>query len=327
MSGSPPSRDGEAAVGISGPPASLARLATTAGTRVLFGGSLHVDGDVAAAKAWKRLFDTLDPDWEEAFARIAGDIPAHEGARAAHAVADAFRRAVEGRRQDLRARLVDEIEALPAGTEVDEWLAGVDRLRADGDRYGAARAARPGASLRRKASHDPRHRASCGWSTSSGSLLRHGLDEIDLGEAKHIPPGPVPATSRPARGCGRRHAGRRAAACASALRWRTSADDPSSSSARCVLHPARPAAEDIADELWPAAGSRAPFPSARARADRRAATGAARSRSCSRASTPMPMASASIAQVHGARAGGRAQRRRQGAATRRRRADRAATSA
>jgi ubiquinone biosynthesis protein UbiJ len=132
---------GEAAVRISGPPASLARLATTAGTRVLFGGSLHVDGDVAAAKAWKRLFDTLDPDWEEAFARIVGDIPAHEGARAAHAVADAFRRAVDGRRMDLRAWLVDEIEALPARAEVDEWLAQVDRLRADGDRM-AARVAR-----------------------------------------------------------------------------------------------------------------------------------------------------------------------------------------
>jgi len=130
-----------AAVCISGPPASLARLATTAGTRVLFGGSLHVDGDVAAAKSWKRLFDTLDPDWEEATARIAGDIPAHEGARAAHAVADAFRRAVEGRRRDLRSWLVDEIEALPAPAEVGEWLAAVDRLRADGDRL-AARVAR-----------------------------------------------------------------------------------------------------------------------------------------------------------------------------------------
>jgi len=133
--------DRPAAVRISGPPASLARLATTAGTRVLFGGSLRVEGDVAAAKAWKRLFDTLDPDWEEACARIAGDIPAHEGARAAEALATALRRAVEGRRRDLRAWLVDEIEALPAHGEVDEWLAAVDRLRADGDRL-AARVAR-----------------------------------------------------------------------------------------------------------------------------------------------------------------------------------------
>lgn len=130
-----------ASVSISGPPASLARLATTSGTRVLFGGSLQIEGDVAAAKAWKRLFDTLDPDWEEAFARIVGDIPAHEGARVAHALADGIRRAVEGRRRDLRAWLVDEIEALPARAEVEEWLSGVDRLRADADRL-AARVAR-----------------------------------------------------------------------------------------------------------------------------------------------------------------------------------------
>lgn len=126
---------------ISGPPASLARLSTTAGTRVLFGGSLHVEGDVAAAKEWKRLFDTLDPDWEEAFARIVGDIPAHEGARAARSLAEAVRHAIEGRRRDLRAWLVDEVEALPARAEVEEWLAAVDRIRADGDRL-AARVAR-----------------------------------------------------------------------------------------------------------------------------------------------------------------------------------------
>lgn len=131
----------EPAVCISGPPASLARLATTAGTRVLFSGSLHVEGDVAVAKSWKRLFDTLEPDWEEALARIAGDIPAHETARAAHALVESLRRAVEGRRHDLRAWLIDEIEALPARAEVEDWLDAVDRLRADGDRL-AARVAR-----------------------------------------------------------------------------------------------------------------------------------------------------------------------------------------
>lgn len=130
-----------AAARISGPPASLARLSTTGGTRVLFSGSVHVEGDILVAKGYKRLFDTLDPDWEEALARVTGDIPAHETARAVHALTDGLRRALEGRRQDLRAWLIDEIEALPAPAEVDEWLAAVDRLRADGDRL-AARVAR-----------------------------------------------------------------------------------------------------------------------------------------------------------------------------------------
>ena len=133
--------EGEPAARIAGPPASLARLGTTGGTRVLFGGSIHVDGDVQVAKAYKRLFDTLEPDWEEALARISGDVPAHEAGRAVRAFVDGVRRAVDGRRQDLRAWLIDEIEALPAPAEVDEWLAGVDRLRADADRL-AARVAR-----------------------------------------------------------------------------------------------------------------------------------------------------------------------------------------
>lgn len=136
-----PEHDAEADARIVGPPASLARLATTAGTRVLFGGSVRVEGDVTVAKGYKRLFDTLEPDWEEALARLTGDVPAHETARLVHALVDGLRRAVEGRRQDLRAWLIDELEALPAPAEVEEWLAAVDRLRADADRL-AARVAR-----------------------------------------------------------------------------------------------------------------------------------------------------------------------------------------
>lgn len=122
---------------IAGPPASLACLTTTGGTQVLFGGTLHVSGDVQAAKAYKRLFDTLDPDWEEALARVVGDIPAHETARLLRAAGTRATRVGADRRTDLRAWLVDELEALPARTEVDDWMDAVDRLRADADRLAA----------------------------------------------------------------------------------------------------------------------------------------------------------------------------------------------
>jgi ubiquinone biosynthesis protein UbiJ len=122
---------------IAGPPASLAMLATTGGTQVLFGGSLHVRGDVQVAKAYKRLFDTLDPDWEEALARVMGDIPAHETARLLRAAGTRATRIGTDRRADLRAWLIDEMEALPARAEVDDWMDAVDRLRADADRLAA----------------------------------------------------------------------------------------------------------------------------------------------------------------------------------------------
>lgn len=126
-----------AAARIAGPPASLAALATAGGTRVLFSGALEVSGDVAVAKAYKRLFDTLDPDWEEALARALGDVPAHEAGRVLRGLAARGGRAWRGRRADVAAWLVDELEALPARAEVDAWLAAVDRLRADTDRLGA----------------------------------------------------------------------------------------------------------------------------------------------------------------------------------------------
>lgn len=126
---------------ISGPPASLAMLATRAGTRALFSGQLHVEGDVAVAKAYKRLFDTLDPDWEEALAGAVGDIPAHEAGRVMRGLRAWARRSVAYRRDDLRAWLIDETEAVPTRAEADRWMAEVDGLRADVDRL-AARIAR-----------------------------------------------------------------------------------------------------------------------------------------------------------------------------------------
>lgn len=122
---------------IAGPPASLARLGALGGTQVLFGGSLQVRGDVHVAKAFKRLFDTLDPDWEEALARGLGDVPAHEAARLLRSAGAQGRRTGADRARDLRAWLIDEVEALPARHEVDAWMAGVDRMRADADRLGA----------------------------------------------------------------------------------------------------------------------------------------------------------------------------------------------
>lgn len=139
-----------AAACIAGPPASLAMLATAAGTRALFSGAVHVSGDVAVVKAYKRLFDTLDPDWEEALARVMGDIPAHETARMLRAAGTRAARIGADRRTDLRAWLVDEIEALPARGEVDDWMDAVDRLRADADRL-AARVNR----LERQGREDP----------------------------------------------------------------------------------------------------------------------------------------------------------------------------
>jgi ubiquinone biosynthesis protein UbiJ len=122
---------------IAGLPASLAMMARQGGTRVLFSGAVAVSGDVTVARGYKRLFDTLDPDWEEVIAGVGGDVAAHELARAGRGAADWLHRALAGRRADLRAWLTDELASVPPRAEVEDWLDDVDRLRHDTDRLSA----------------------------------------------------------------------------------------------------------------------------------------------------------------------------------------------
>jgi len=122
---------------ITGSPASLARLAGAGGTRALFGGGLAVTGDVTVARAYKRLFDTLEPDWEEALARALGDSAGHQAGRLVRGASAWFQRARAGRADDLRAWLTDESEALPPRAEIERWFDAVDQLRHDGDRLAA----------------------------------------------------------------------------------------------------------------------------------------------------------------------------------------------
>jgi len=127
----------EPATRIAGAPASLARLASQGGTRAMFSGDLAVTGDVTVARAYKRLFDTLDPDWEEAVARVVGDSAGRQVGRFAETGAAWLRRAWAGRAADIRAWLADETEVLPARGEIEHWFDGVDRVRHDADRLAA----------------------------------------------------------------------------------------------------------------------------------------------------------------------------------------------
>lgn len=129
--------DRSADVRIRGYPSSLLALATAADSSALFGGGVRLEGDVTAARAYKRLFDQLRPDWEEAAARLLGDIPAHEAARLVGAARGRVARSGAGRAADLRAWLVDEVELVPAPGEVRGWMDAVDLLRADVDRLSA----------------------------------------------------------------------------------------------------------------------------------------------------------------------------------------------
>ncbi len=124
-------------VRLRGGPWSLARLALSDGVRPLFAGLVAIEGDTEVAKRNKRVFDTLDIDWEEHLARWLGDFPAHRAVLALGALERWARRSGAVLNEDLGDWLREERELLGDARDARELHDAVEGLRADVDRLSA----------------------------------------------------------------------------------------------------------------------------------------------------------------------------------------------
>jgi len=118
-------------------PLTLARLAQGGGAAALRPGDLVVSGDAHVAQGFQRLLEAARPDWEEELARYVGDLPAHHLARAARGGVGFAARVGETLARNVAEYLTEESRDLAAPTEIEEWIAAVDRLRDDVDRLEA----------------------------------------------------------------------------------------------------------------------------------------------------------------------------------------------
>lgn len=118
-------------------PLTLARLAQGSGSASLRPGDLVVSGDAHVAQGFQRLLEAARPDWEEELARFVGDLPAHHLARAARGGVGFAARVGETLARNVAEYLTEESRDLAAPTEIEEWVAEVDRLRDDADRLEA----------------------------------------------------------------------------------------------------------------------------------------------------------------------------------------------
>ena len=129
--------DAAADATIEGTPLTFARLATGEAMQTLRAGGAQVTGDAEIAQAFQKLFEAARPDFEEELSRVTGDVAAHRLAGLARGALAFAQRARDTLAQNVAEYLTEESRDLPVRLEVEEFLAGVDRLREATDRLEA----------------------------------------------------------------------------------------------------------------------------------------------------------------------------------------------
>ena len=122
---------------IEGTPLSLAALAGPDPEERIRQGSVRISGDAETAQLFQKLFKAARPDFEEELSRLVGDAAAHHVAGVARSAFDFGRRAIDTLARNMGEYLTEESRDLPAQPEVEAWVAQVDRLREDADRFEA----------------------------------------------------------------------------------------------------------------------------------------------------------------------------------------------
>jgi ubiquinone biosynthesis protein UbiJ len=130
-----PAPAGRADVSISGTPGAFTRVVTTGFDPAVFrDGSLTLEGDPETVSDLKTLLGALDPDAEEALARVLGDTLAHKAANGARMLGHWAADAADSGTANVAEFLVEETRLLASRPRVERFIAGVDQLRDDAER-------------------------------------------------------------------------------------------------------------------------------------------------------------------------------------------------
>jgi ubiquinone biosynthesis protein UbiJ len=144
--------EGTTDASLSGTPIALLALAGPRAEGALRGGGVRIEGEAEVAQKFRELLEEAQPEFEEELARVFGDVAARRLANLARGVLDWGRKASGSFTGSVVEYLQEEGRDLPTRTEVEEFLADVDRLRDDAERL-EARLAR--LESRRTAPHAP----------------------------------------------------------------------------------------------------------------------------------------------------------------------------
>ncbi|NOQ94679.1 MAG: hypothetical protein GQ547_08620 [Methylophaga sp.] len=120
---------------ISGKALTLAKLGSD--PESLFSSEIDIHGDVQFAKQLRDLLEGFDFDWEAQLAKVTGDTLSYP---IAHGIRQATRWVKETHNslQETTAEyLKEEVRILPDKSQINDYMADIDTLRADSDRIEA----------------------------------------------------------------------------------------------------------------------------------------------------------------------------------------------
>lgn len=133
-----PAFGGESALRVAAAPSALLRLALARGREgAVTPGSIDVDGDADLARRLERIAARFAPDFDEAFARVFGDVAGFQIARGLRRALAAVRRSTRAFARDAADYLTEEGRDLAAKAEINAFLDEVDTLRERADRLEA----------------------------------------------------------------------------------------------------------------------------------------------------------------------------------------------
>lgn len=92
-------------------------------------GKVRIQGDLATVRQFETAFNELSFDWEAQLARIVGDLPARQIARAVEGVLGFMRQAHVSLERDLGNYLLEEARVLPTAEDIAQL--GAEALRLD----------------------------------------------------------------------------------------------------------------------------------------------------------------------------------------------------
>ena len=133
-----PAFEGESALRVAASPAALLSLALARGREgAVTPGRVEIAGDAELARRVERIASRFAPDFDEAFARVFGDVAGFQIARAIRQSLAFAKKSGESLARDAAEFLTEESRDLVAKPELDAFLDDVDALRERADRLDA----------------------------------------------------------------------------------------------------------------------------------------------------------------------------------------------